>query len=79
MARQVTISLILLVLVGCSKANPEMAAMPPPVVSVSYPLEQMVTDSNTFTGRTTAVESIIVRARVCGATFRRSTSTRVTR
>jgi RND family efflux transporter MFP subunit len=40
--------------------------MPPPAVTVSYPVERDVIDSTDFTGRTAAVESVQVRARVWG-------------
>jgi RND family efflux transporter MFP subunit len=39
---------------------------PPPAVTVSYPLEREVVDATDFTGRTAAVESVQVRARVWG-------------
>jgi RND family efflux transporter MFP subunit len=39
---------------------------PPPAVTVSYPLERDVTDYNDFTGRTLAVETVRIRARVWG-------------
>src|SRR5437667_783650 len=51
---------------GCSAAEPEGGPLPPRVVTVSYTQEREVTDYNTFTGRTTAVESVKVRARVWG-------------
>ena len=51
---------------GCSQEPPEGGPLPPPAVTVSYPLEREVTDYNTFTGRTAAVESVKVRARVWG-------------
>jgi RND family efflux transporter MFP subunit len=41
-------------------------AFPPPEVTVSYPLERDVTDYSDFTGRTAAVETVRVRARVWG-------------
>jgi RND family efflux transporter MFP subunit len=52
---------------GCS-SDPaaDMPALPPPVVSVSYPIERQVQDFSEFTGRTAAVESVKVRARVWG-------------
>jgi RND family efflux transporter MFP subunit len=53
-------------LTGCSQAPPEGGPLPPPVVTVSYPLEREVTDYNDFTGRTAAVESVKLRARVWG-------------
>jgi RND family efflux transporter MFP subunit len=40
--------------------------MPPPTVKVSPPLERSVTDYADFTGRTMAVESVKLRARVWG-------------
>jgi RND family efflux transporter MFP subunit len=53
--------------VGCAPAAPEAPAQqPPPVVTVSLPLEREVADYHDFTGRTAAVESVKVRARVFG-------------
>jgi RND family efflux transporter MFP subunit len=51
---------------GCKPPPPEMAATPPPAVTVSSPLEQDVIDYNQFTGRTAAVDTVKVRARVWG-------------
>ena len=52
---------------GCSDGPaPEAMKMPPPAVTVSYPLERNVQDNAEFTGRTAAVESVKVRARVFG-------------
>jgi RND family efflux transporter MFP subunit len=56
---------ILSCLAGCSQA-PTQGSAPPPRVKVSYPLEQPVTDYADFTGRTMAVESVKLRARVWG-------------
>ena len=42
------------------------AAAEPTTVSVSYPIERNVTDYADFTGRTAAVHSVEVRARVDG-------------
>src|SRR5258707_11642571 len=53
-----------LALVGCSP--PQQEAPPPPAVSVSPAVEQNITDYNLFTGRTDAVESVKIRARVWG-------------
>jgi RND family efflux transporter MFP subunit len=39
---------------------------PPPVVICTTPIEKEVTDYNDFTGRTDAIESVTVRARVWG-------------
>jgi RND family efflux transporter MFP subunit len=51
---------------GCSADAPEGGPMPPPAVTVSAPLERTVADFNTFSGRTAAVETVEVRARVWG-------------
>ena len=51
--------------VGCrSKARVETSEMP--VVPVSHPLQRTVTDYAEFTGRTDAVDSVNVIARVTG-------------
>jgi RND family efflux transporter MFP subunit len=54
------------VLTGCSRPLAEEEAAGPPVVVVSRPIEREVTDYHDFTGRTAAVESVQVRARVWG-------------
>jgi RND family efflux transporter MFP subunit len=51
---------------GCSPLPPE-GELPPPAVTVSYPLERDVTDYRDFTGRTAAVDSVKVQARVWGS------------
>jgi RND family efflux transporter MFP subunit len=53
-------------LTGCGSAAPAMPEMPPPNVTVSYPLQKDVIDHVELTGRTDAVESVQVRARVWG-------------
>jgi RND family efflux transporter MFP subunit len=53
-------------LTGCAGTAPQMPEMPPPSVTVSYPLEREVIDHVELTGRTAAVESVQVRARVWG-------------
>jgi membrane fusion protein, multidrug efflux system len=50
---------------GCEKASPQAAA-PMPVVPISHPVERPVTDSLDFTGRTDAVHSVNIVARVTG-------------
>jgi RND family efflux transporter MFP subunit len=55
-----------LALAGCQRQPPAVAALPPPVVTVSLPLEREVTDYAEFTGRTAAVDAVEVRARVSG-------------
>src|SRR5947209_1557931 len=53
-------------LAGCARAPASMPAPPPARVEVSHPVEREVTDYADFTGRTAAVESVEVRARVWG-------------
>jgi RND family efflux transporter MFP subunit len=53
------------VLAGCSRA-PSAAEPETIVASVSYPVERDVSDNSDFTGRTTAVDSVEVRAHVWG-------------
>lgn len=53
-------------LAGCAQAPAEMPAAPPLKVKVSHPVERAVTDYADFTGRTMAVESVKLRARVWG-------------
>jgi RND family efflux transporter MFP subunit len=50
---------------GCSDA-PKPQEKPPPIVTVSLPIEKHVTDHVDFRGQTAAVESVQVRARVGG-------------
>jgi len=53
------------VLVGCAQGPPKFD-LPPPVVYFMEPVEAVVTDYSDFTGRTAAVESVLVRAHVWG-------------
>src|SRR5438270_1349790 len=53
-------------LTGCVRAPSEARAPAPMTASVSYPVEQEVTDYADFTGRVAAVDSVEVRARVWG-------------
>jgi multidrug efflux pump subunit AcrA (membrane-fusion protein) len=66
----ITLLLVLLLLVGgligCAMSNPQGRPAGPPTVTVTTPLQQEVTDDEEFTGRTDAVESVQVRARVSG-------------
>src|SRR5580693_8346327 len=50
---------------GCQKELPQ-AAEPMPVVPISHPVKRPVTDSVDFTGRTDAVHSVNIVARVTG-------------
>jgi len=51
---------------GCHNAEAPKPQIVPPPVEVSVPLTQQVTEYDYFTGRTEAVESVEVRARVSG-------------
>src|SRR5713226_6056723 len=55
-----------LALTGCARAPAEGPGKQPPTVTVSYPLEREVTDYQDYTGRTAAVDSVQVQARVTG-------------
>jgi RND family efflux transporter MFP subunit len=55
-----------LALMGCAPAPPAMPEASPPGVTVSLPVERDVTDHVELTGRTAAVDSVQVRARVWG-------------
>ncbi|HEX4592348.1 MAG TPA: efflux RND transporter periplasmic adaptor subunit, partial [Gemmataceae bacterium] len=52
--------------VGCTAPPPAAPPAEPPMVTVAAPLETPVTDNVDYTGRTDAVESLEVRARVNG-------------
>ncbi|HEY3968546.1 MAG TPA: efflux RND transporter periplasmic adaptor subunit [Planctomycetaceae bacterium] len=56
----------MLLLAGCNRAKPKEAEAKPPEVFFERPDEQMVTDDETFTGQTVAVNTIEIRARVGG-------------
>jgi multidrug efflux pump subunit AcrA (membrane-fusion protein) len=54
-------------LAGCSAPAPNgVPGKEPPAVTVSYPLQREVTDYQDYTGRTAAVDSVQVQARVTG-------------
>src|SRR5258708_33633612 len=53
-------------LAGCSHAPADAPGKSPPAVTVSYPLQREVTDYQDYTGRTAAVDSVQVQARVTG-------------
>jgi RND family efflux transporter MFP subunit len=52
--------------VGCVRKPAEAAPAAPPVSPVSHPVVRAVTDYADYTGRTDAVQSVSVRARVTG-------------
>lgn len=56
----------LAVAAGCTKPPPPLAPTKPPDVVVDKPVVTDVTDYEDFTGRTEAVESVEIRARVTG-------------
>src|SRR6266404_2904067 len=55
-----------LVLIGCARSPSEGPATAPIPVTVSYPIEREISDYADFTGRTAAVDSVELRARVWG-------------
>jgi multidrug efflux system membrane fusion protein len=56
---------LLVVVVGCSSSE-EAPKTVIPNVTVSYPVERRITDHAEYPGRTAAVESVQIRARVSG-------------
>ena len=57
---------VIAALAGCTKPPPALAPTKPPEVVVDRPVVRDVTDYEDFTGRTEAVASVEVRARVTG-------------
>jgi multidrug efflux system membrane fusion protein len=51
---------------GCRRQPPPPASSGPPVVPVSHPVQREITDYVEYTGRTDAVSSVGIRARVTG-------------
>ncbi len=58
--------LLLLAAGACSRAAGTPPAPPPPVVTYALPVEEEVVDYRDFTGRTIAIDSVVVRSRVTG-------------
>jgi multidrug efflux system membrane fusion protein len=58
-------SCLLAVVSGCQPKS-EVAVPGPPVIPVSRPIQRTVTDYVDFTGRTNAIQSVDIRARVSG-------------
>lgn len=54
------------ILAGCQKAAPAPSQVKPAEVFVAFPTEEVVTESEDFTGRTMAVNTVEIRARVTG-------------
>lgn len=66
---RISLLFLLLFVAACEQTPPPSQAvtnMPPPAVTVAYPLVQEITDWDEFTGRIQAVESVEVRPRVSG-------------
>jgi RND family efflux transporter MFP subunit len=59
-------ALLLVALVGCSRNRPTGQEQAPPTVTVSYPIQEEITDYADYPGRTAAVDFVQVRARVGG-------------
>src|SRR5580765_4310617 len=59
------VAVVVIGLAGCERA-PAALPVQPATVTVSPPVEQDVTDYVEFTGRTAAVDSVEIRARVWG-------------
>src|SRR5438034_10982983 len=55
-----------LVILGCGESQPKAVATKLPEVQVSRPITKDITNYELFTGRTDAVETVEVRARVTG-------------
>jgi multidrug efflux system membrane fusion protein len=53
-------------LMGCKRSGPQVAPPETPVVPVSHPLKDQVTDFVEYTGRINAVQSVVVVPRVTG-------------
>ena len=58
--------LVVGVIAGCQRKPAEAPPAPPPIIPVSHPIDRSVTDYTDYTGRTDAVQSVNVRARVTG-------------
>src|SRR5581483_7898714 len=56
----------LLAVAGCGRARSQSAPPPPPEVLVGEAVRKEITEYEDFTGRTEAVETVEIRARVSG-------------
>ena len=69
MSKYVRLSLLALATAaigGCNEDKPAAKKVAPPVVTVTQPVEKEITEHEDFTGRTDAVFTVDVRARVTG-------------
>jgi len=53
-------------ILGCGGQPPTVVQSPPPEVTVAHPIVKEVTDYEDYSGRTAAIASVDVRARVTG-------------
>ena len=60
------VGLLVALATGASERAPRVLRPQPPVIPVSQPVERAVTDYVDFTGRTNAINSVDIRARVSG-------------
>jgi multidrug efflux system membrane fusion protein len=65
-ALTVSVLLSMIWMVGCNRSQPKLAPTKPPEVDVDQPTIESVIDFEEFTGRTDAVPSVEIRARVSG-------------
>lgn len=65
-SRAEVLVVVLLIAVGCNRSQPKLAPTKPPEVIVDQPVTETVVDYEEFTGRTEAVPSVEIRARVSG-------------
>ncbi len=60
------LSVLAVIVAGCSKASDQAAAPAPPTVTVATPTARTVTDWDEFVGRFEAIQQVQIRARVGG-------------
>jgi RND family efflux transporter MFP subunit len=66
MSRRAAVTVVAVLVAAACGGETKVVAPPPPEVSVSQPIEEPVQDTLEFTGRTSAVASVEVHARVTG-------------
>ncbi|HVX61449.1 MAG TPA: efflux RND transporter periplasmic adaptor subunit [Pirellulales bacterium] len=57
---------MLLATSGCEERQVQIAPLPPPMVTISQPIEREISDEAVFTGHTDAIKTVEIRARVSG-------------